>query len=144
MGTMQRRKGANFEREVANLFKEAGFNARRGGFAQAQDAHNEPDVILDDMPGLWIECKRGAKTYPIGALKQAKEAGGNGTIPLAVCKDDYDKITVTCEMSFFMVLLQSLIGQKEQPRDESQIQLEQGQLSIDFLEEPFGTSAKPA
>lgn len=104
MGKMQRTKGANFEREIANAFKAEGINARRGGASQSFSANLDPDVILEDLPGLWIECKKGAHTYPLKALKQAKAACSNNT-PIAICRDDHEKAIVTMELDFFMLLL---------------------------------------
>lgn len=140
MGKYQRDKGANFERTIANLFKEQGFNARRGGFAQAQNSTNEPDVIVDDLPGLWIECKKGARTFPIAALKQAREAGGPTSIPIAVCQDDYDKATVTCELDFFLVLLKSFClpeseVQPTQTVKEEPKEVPKGPQQLDLVEQ---------
>lgn len=104
MGKMQRDKGANFEREIANAFKKEGINARRGGASQAFSANLDPDVVLEDLPGLWIECKKGSKTYPLKALKQAKAACSNNT-PVAICRDDREKTIVTMEWDFFLLLL---------------------------------------
>lgn len=106
MSKYQRDKGANFERLLANLFKEQGIRARRG-MRQAQDKHGEPDVVLEDLPGMWIEAKKGKKTYPIAALAQAKEACiANGAgIPVAICRDDFGKTTVTLEFDFFVALI---------------------------------------
>lgn len=116
MGKMQRDKGANFERKIANLFRELGFAARRGGLFQSQFAGNEPDVIVDDLPGLWVEAKKGKKTYPIAALKQARDAGGPNCMPVAVCMDDFDKVTVTMEWDFFAHLLKHFMGSPELPK----------------------------
>lgn len=104
MGKMQRNKGANFEREIANEFKAAGITARRGGASQSFSANLDPDVVLEDLPGLWIECKRGEKTYPLKALKQAKMACSNNT-PVSICRDDQEKSIVTMELGFFLDLL---------------------------------------
>ena len=112
MSKYQRDKGANYERELANLFKSHGFNARRG-LRQWQDKHGEPDVVVEDLPGLWIEAKKGKKTYPIAALNQAKEACSGSGIPVAICKDDYDKTTVTMEFDFFVTLLKSFLDMPE-------------------------------
>lgn len=71
---MQRRKGATGELEVAHLFQEAGFHARRGGMGQSQSSHITPDVVVKNLPFLWIEVKRQAQTRPLEALKQADKA----------------------------------------------------------------------
>jgi hypothetical protein len=104
VGRWQRNKGANFERKIANEFKRVGIAARRSGGIQAQAATVAGDVTLEDLPGLWIECKKGAKTYPLKALRQAKEACRNGTA-IAVCQDDREEITVTMDWTLFVDLL---------------------------------------
>ncbi len=106
MSKYQRDKGANFERLLANMFKEQGIKARRG-MRQAQDRHGEPDVVVEDLPGLWIEAKKGKKTYPIAALAQANEAciANGGGIPIAICRDDFGKTTVTMTFDFFVALI---------------------------------------
>jgi hypothetical protein len=126
MGKLSRNKGANFEREIANEFRKHGFEARRGGGAQSYAADIAPDVVLEDLPGIWIECKKGAKTYPLKALKQAKEACGNAT-PVAICRDDREKSIVTIELRFFCDLLSKTfpdvikVLEQETPEHDSDI-----------------------
>lgn len=101
MSKSQRTKGAVGEREVAHLFQEHGILARRG-VRQTQDAHGEPDVVLEDLPNIWLEVKRGAQTRPIQALLQAEEACKNtNRIPFAICRNDHEKHTVTMRMETF-------------------------------------------
>lgn len=50
-----RRKGANFERDIARALRAVWPDARRRGGAQADGRGCEPDV--DGTP-FWIECKR--------------------------------------------------------------------------------------
>lgn len=51
------RAGKTWERQVANLFKEAGFPAAKRGARQSRSGSEDPDVI--GVPGWWIECKSG-------------------------------------------------------------------------------------
>jgi Holliday junction resolvase-like predicted endonuclease len=105
MGKMQRRKGANGEREVAHLFQAAGLVARRG-LRQWQDRHGEPDVVVQDLSWLWVEVKRGKRTNVKAALEQAKEAClGKERIPVAICRDDQDEHTVTMRLPHFLSFL---------------------------------------
>ena len=68
---------------------------RRG--LQFRDGAECADVVA---PALWIECKRGKRTNPRGALAQAKEASlGKGVWPLAVCKDDKEGSAAGCSAS---------------------------------------------
>lgn len=55
MSAMQRRKGADFEREVVNAAKALGLDARRTAPNQTQDGSTSfPDVMI---AGLRVECK---------------------------------------------------------------------------------------
>lgn len=100
MSASQRRKGHDWEREVANLFRDAGFAARRG-LQQPRDGSEVPDV---EVEGFWIECKRGRRTSPQAALRQAIAAVPDGRIPVAVCKDDRAEPTVTLLLKDFLTL----------------------------------------
>ena len=98
----QRTKGKTGELEVAHMFTAQGFRARRG-VSQSQDATLFPDVMLDDLPQYWVEVKRGAETRPLKALEQAMDACGKRT-PIAVCRNDRAKATVTMRMSDWMTI----------------------------------------
>lgn len=85
MGKMQREKGAVWERLVAVLLRTFWPEARRGH--QSRSGRDGPDV--EGIPELWVECKRGRRTNPIAALKQALEARGERrAIPVAICRND--------------------------------------------------------
>jgi hypothetical protein len=99
MGKSQRVKGATGEREVAHLFQDHGFLARRG-MRQTQDAGGEGDVVLEDLPQVWLEVKRGAQTRPIQALLQA-ELVCKDAVPFAICRNDHEKHTVIMRMKSF-------------------------------------------
>lgn len=95
MGKSQRAKGVRGELEIAHMFQDAGFRAKRG-VGQWQSASTCPDVILDDLPQYWIEVKRGAQTRPLEALEQATEAiGDRSLIPVAICRNDGGKAAAT-------------------------------------------------
>ena len=92
-GAACRRKGLDFERAIvrrlACIFGDG--KVRRG--LQYQDGADCADVIC---PGFWIECKRGRMTNPRAALRQAMaDSAGKGMWPVAVTKDDGDRIHVT-------------------------------------------------
>lgn len=75
MGKLSRDKGKRGEREVAELLREHGFEARRG--QQFKGTSDSPDVI-HNIPNVFIEVKRreSLSLYPV--LEQAKlEAGAN-------------------------------------------------------------------
>ena len=89
-GKGARRKGHNWEREVARMFREAmpgtptfrGFQHRGG--SEAADVEN---------PFFHIECKVGKKQNPRAALKQAVDdcKPTSGKYAVAVIKDDQEQ-----------------------------------------------------
>lgn len=99
MGKMQRNKGAAFERTVAGLFKDYGYNASRtaqhcGKTGQAAD--------VKGVPGLSIECKAQEKMHLYDWMEQAVRdatAQGEGNIPVVIHKQNYKDILVTMRFS---------------------------------------------
>jgi len=69
-GRLSRRKGANYEREVAKAFQSVWPHARRG-IGQARAGGDVPDV--QGTP-LWIEAKHRKQVSITGAMRQAVEA----------------------------------------------------------------------
>tara|TARA_B100001123_G_C14830745_1_gene836036 strand:- start:292 stop:639 length:348 start_codon:yes stop_codon:yes gene_type:complete len=92
MGKMQRRKGANGERELARLISLEGFPAKRGGQFQSRDGAVEgADVIVDCLPWLHIECKRQNKFISQklrDALIQAEADKRDGQVACVVSRED--------------------------------------------------------
>ena len=84
MSAYQRRKGHNYEREVAAQLREIFPGARRG--LQYQDGAGVSDVV--NCGPFHLECKRGAKPNPRAALAQAINDAAEGMVPLCVIKDD--------------------------------------------------------
>lgn len=102
-GAGSRRKGHQFERDVANMFRDHfGDEVKRGWQAARGDA--EPDVVV---PGLWIECKRGKRTNVKAALRQAIEDSDGRGMPVAICKDDQEEATATLRLEDFVALFES-------------------------------------
>jgi Holliday junction resolvase len=106
-GKAPKRKGARWERECAEIFRErAGIDDIKRGIGQARSAHEVADV--DGVPEYWIECKHGKNTAPKRALKQAEKALEasrlKGKVPIAVCKDDRERPTVTMYLDHFLNL----------------------------------------
>ena len=93
-------KGHAFERAVAKIFREIyGEEVRRG--YQTRSGAEAPDV--DGTP-FWIECKRGKRTNPKAALRQALEAKDERP-PIAICKDDRQDIVVMLLLDDFLDIL---------------------------------------
>ena len=101
-GTMSRRKGARFEREMVHRFREAmpGAEVRRG--LQSRGGEEVPDV---DCPVFWLELKRGRKPNIRGALRQAIGDAPKGRIPVAIVRDDHAEATVTLLLEDFLELV---------------------------------------
>lgn len=80
-----RRKGHNFERQVAAEFRTIWPEASRG--AQSRSGDDAPDV--DNTP-WWVECKCGKRPSIPAAVKQAV-AATDGRPILVIVKDDRQK-----------------------------------------------------
>lgn len=83
MGKLSRDKGARFERAVAGILRDYGYEARRG--QQYCGANGDPDVI-SDFP-LQLECKAVEKLNLYSAFTQAiADAKVTGKDPAVVHK----------------------------------------------------------
>lgn len=85
MAKKDRVKGKVGEREIANFFKNAGFDARRG--VQFQGGPDSPDVVIDCELDIHIEVKRVEKFggYHVEqALSQAHGDAGKGELPIVI------------------------------------------------------------
>lgn len=95
-------KGARFERQLAGIFRDYGFDARR----TAQYCGNTGDASdVVGLPGLHIEAKHQEKMYLYDWIDQAKhdaEAGGKGDLPAVFHKKNNAEILVTMELDDFM------------------------------------------
>ena len=96
MGASQRRKGADAEREVVNILREHGINAKRG-----QVFNNEPDIITDS--NIHYEVKRQEQIRIAEWTKQAEEAAGN-CIPVVVYRKSRDDWHVSLRLNDFLEL----------------------------------------
>ncbi len=79
-GKMSREKGKRGEREVANILKERGYDAKRG--VQYQGSPDSPDVV--GLPGAHIEVKRTERFDLYSALEQCIGDSGSGETPVVV------------------------------------------------------------
>ena len=94
-----RRKGADGERELANLLKTYGFDARRG--QQYRGGGDSPDVV--GLPGVHIECKRVEKLNVEAAMAQSRRyAEGTKDVPVVMHRRNYEKWKVTMDLDEFM------------------------------------------
>lgn len=102
MGSLSRRKGASFEREIVHRFAAVFGRERVRRGLQFRDGAECPDVAT---PCFWVECKRGRLTNPRAALAQAlADSAGKGLWPVAVCKDDRAEPFVVMSLDDFLEL----------------------------------------
>ena len=98
---MQRRKGHNFERETANIFKRFFPQAKRHLEYQSQEALEGVDVKAGPF---MIQCKRGRSYAPVTKLYEVQASG----IPLLVTKADRKEAIVALKLGDFIELLEKI------------------------------------
>ena len=102
MAKISRDRGKVFEREVANLFKDYGYNAYRtaqhkGKTGKAAD--------VEGAPFIHIEAKRRRKIGAYEWMHQAEDearAEGKGNFPVVFCRADNEKMLVVMNAEDFM------------------------------------------
>ena len=94
MGKMSRRKGATFERLVANEVKKVWATGRRG-IGQARSAGEVADV--EGTP-FWLELKHRKQVNIRAAMRQAVEQS-DGRPPVVVSRSNGEDILVTMKLS---------------------------------------------
>jgi len=100
MGKYEREKGKRFEREIANRFKEEGFDTRRG--QQFCGLNGDADVV--GLPGIHIECKAVEKLNVYEAMEQSERDAREGEAPIVIQKRKYKDILVTMKFDDFVRL----------------------------------------
>ena len=101
MGKSQQRKGADGERELAELLKGYGFDVKRGGSMSFGDV---PDLV--GLPGVHIECKRVERLNVDAAMQQAvadAERFGDG-MPVVFHRRNRRPWLVTMQLDDFIKL----------------------------------------
>ena len=96
-----RAKGKRRERELARLFTDEGYPAKRGGFMQVRAGSSEgADVLCDSLPWLHVEAK-GHKTFMgaklRAAIEQAERDRKVNTLASVWHKEDHSPWYVTME-----------------------------------------------
>ncbi len=93
MAINSRQKGARFEREVARILNDAGWEARRG--QQFSGSPDSPDVVAPDFP--WqIEAKAVQRLNLYSAFTQAiRDAKGSDKMPAVVHKKNHSEPLIT-------------------------------------------------
>lgn len=95
-----RRKGAAGERELANILKSYGYDARRG--QQYCGANGDADVI--GLEGVHIECKRVERLNIHDAMKQAADDARERETPIVAHRKNNTEWLVTMRLSDWIQL----------------------------------------
>ena len=100
-GSYARKKGADFERELVHLFRDAmpGAPVKRG--LQCRGA----EMADVDCPVFWVEAKRMKRPNIRAAYKQATGDCAKGKIPLAVTRANREEALVTLSLDDFLDLV---------------------------------------
>lgn len=104
MGAMQRRKGANAEREVVKLLRQRGFKAQRTAQLQSGKVVDStaPDVTC--VPGVHLEVKRQERILVEEWCRQAEGDCGEN-VPVVVWRRSAQPWRVTLPLSDYLDLL---------------------------------------
>lgn len=94
-------KGKRGELELAEMLREAGFEARRG--QQYNGAAGDQDVV-HSVPGIHIECKRVEKLNVLSAYKQASADCGT-KVPVVMHRCNRAPWLVTLSLDDFLRLM---------------------------------------
>ena len=103
MGKMSKTKGKVGEREVVNLYKERGYNARRG--QQFKGTPDSPDVEVEEFPWLHHEVKRVETFNAYKALKQAEEDRSEAQVPVVYHRRNKEEWIVVLKACDFLNIL---------------------------------------
>ena len=107
MNLNSRQKGARFERSLANILKEYGYDCRRG--QQYCGANGDADVI--GLKGIHIEAKAVERLNIYEAMEQAKRDARENELPAVFHKKNRKEILVTMTLKDWLQLYQK--GGKE-------------------------------
>ena len=102
MAINSKQKGARFERQLAGLFREYGYAARR----TAQYCGNTGDASdVIGLPGIHIEAKHQERMQLYDWMDQAKrDSKGTGNIPVVFHKKNNAEILVSMRFEDFMAM----------------------------------------
>ena len=84
LGARSRRKGHDYERELARRFTEAGLPAVRN--LEEVRSGNSGDLLFTNGDPLCVQAKVGARPSVWNAVKEAEAAAGPGIHPVAIVK----------------------------------------------------------
>lgn len=105
MGKINSRdKGARYERKVAEMIREYGYEAERG--CQHSGGKDSPDV-KHNMKGIHVEAKAVERINIWKALAQSERDAGADEIPIVIFKRNYGESYVALSFDNFMKMFQA-------------------------------------
>lgn len=105
MSTFSKEKGKRFERLIARMFREFGYNAHRT--AQYKGKTGDAGDI-EGVPDIHVECKHQEKMQLYAWMEQSirdTEAEGKGALPVVIHKENKKPILVTMRYEDWVKLL---------------------------------------
>lgn len=104
MSVNSRAKGARFERELAKMLREYGYEAERG--CQHSGGKDSPDVKCN-LLNTHIEAKNVEALNIWKALEQSQRDAGEDEMPIVVFKRNRSRVYVALPFEDFMKLYQA-------------------------------------
>lgn len=101
-----RQKGARGERELAQILRAMGYNARRG--QQYSGANGDADVV--GLPGVHIECKRVERLNLSEALRQSLRDAKESEIAVVMHRKNGEGWAVTMCLEDWLVMYTAIMG----------------------------------
>lgn len=99
MAVNSKKKGARYEREIASILREYGYDARRSAQYSGK-TEESADVV--GLPYIHIECKHYAnRAFDYDWLDQARR-DAHGTIPIVIHRTDNHRNLVTMDFDDWM------------------------------------------
>ena len=100
-----KQKGARFERQLARIFRDYGYDDARRTAQYCGNTGDASDVV--GLPGLHVEAKHCEQMRLYEWMAQAKNdayKGGKGLLPTVFHKKNNAEILVTMELDDFMTI----------------------------------------
>lgn len=114
MGKLSRDKGKVGEREVAELIRSYGFEARRG--QQHRGGPGSPDVI-HNIPNVHIEVKRMERFNLYEALEQAVSEAEPDDVPVVFHRRNLTQWVAVLDANHFLEIMQYVVLNMDEPEE---------------------------
>lgn len=114
MSVDSRAKGARFERTLAKMIREYGYEAERG--CQHSGGKDSPDVKTN-MKGIHIEAKNVEHLNMWNALEQSQRDAGEDKVPVVMFKRNRSKTYVCMPFEDFMEFYKAWEKEKNNGQD---------------------------